>query len=208
MKKGFPIGIYALLLVGALSLSLFVFQYTYIGDSADMLYEEADIELADMGEAKEIKRIFVHCTATTADWSKERLMKFFKESRGWSKPGYHYYIRRNGQIDTLVYLNSDNKISWNEIAYGAAGYNGTSIHVAYAGGVDWRGRPADTRTIYQKASISTVINILRMQYGELPVFGHHRVAKKACPSFNVMNEYDYPNFADTLIIFDKDLHNN
>lgn len=169
----------------------------YIAPASDLYQEQADLDLGEFREQK-IKRIFIHCTATTADWSKERLLRFFRESRGWSKPGYHFYVRKNGQVDTLVQLNRDSIISWSEVAYGASGYNSTSIHVAYAGGVNSRGKTSDTRTPAQKQAIINLVDSLQSRYGDLPVYGHRFVANKGCPSFDTSKEFGDKDFRDEL----------
>ena len=167
----------------------------YIASTSDLYQEQADLDIGEFQEQR-IKRIFIHCTATTADWSKERLLRFFRESRGWSKPGYHFYVRKNGQIDTLVQLNRDSIISWSEVAYGASGYNSTSIHIAYAGGVNNQGRTTDTRTPLQRLAIIDLVKELQGKYGPLPVYGHRFVANKGCPSFDTAKEFGDKDFRD------------
>ena len=47
---------------------------------------------------REIKRIFVHCTAGSQKQTKEDLLREFR-SRGWTYPGYHYVVFPNGEIE-------------------------------------------------------------------------------------------------------------
>lgn len=170
----------------------FLFNYTQniVGDFTDATelmetYDEADYN------SQHIDNVFVHCTATYADWSKEKLLKFFKESRGWNKPGYHFYIHKDGKIDTLVQLNDDAFIDYDEIAYGAKGYNAKSIHIAYAGGVDIQGKASDTRTELQKQSINLLLHMFKYKYPWINIMGHREVTAKACPSFDVRKEFNH-----------------
>ncbi len=167
----------------------------FVAEDSDLYMEQADLDQAEFAPQR-IRRIFIHCTATTSDWSKERLLRFFRNSRGWSKPGYHYYIRKDGSVDTLVQLDRDSIISWKEVAYGASGYNSTSIHVAYAGGVNSLGRTTDTRTPAQKAAIINLVDSIRGWHGNLPVYGHRFVANKGCPSFDTAKEFGDKDFRD------------
>jgi N-acetylmuramoyl-L-alanine amidase len=167
-------------------------QTEHVSPLSDLYTEEPDIEMADGYRPGRITYLFIHCTATTADWDKERLLRFFREGRGWSKPGYHYYVRKSGQVDTLVALDSDNFISYKELAYGATGYNSRSIHISYAGGIDRTGRPMDTRTPQQRAAIASLVSNIRKAYPHIQVNGHRAVARKACPSFDAAKEYGGP----------------
>ena len=84
----------------------------------------------------------------------------------------------------------------------ARGYNAHSIGVAYEGGLDVNGRPADTRTPKQKRAMKTLVRVLKMEYGEMRVVGHRDLSPdldgdgviepeewtKMCPCFDVGEE--------------------
>ena len=93
---------------------------------------------------RNIKRIFIHCTASSRKTSIEQLLAEFK-SRGWHAPGYHYVAMPDGR---MVKLLDEEKVS-----NGVRGYNQSAINIAYVGGIDAKGRPTDNRTIEQKAAI-------------------------------------------------------
>ena len=57
---------------------------------------------------REIKYIVVHCTATPPDAKIESIQRYWKEQLGWKNPGYHYIIKRNGEI---VKINDEANIS-------------------------------------------------------------------------------------------------
>ena len=64
------------------------------------------------------------------------------------------------------------------------GWNGIGYH--YVGGVDRNGRPKDTRTDAQRASLRSLVQDLLHRYPGATVHGHSEFARKACPSFDVL----------------------
>lgn len=168
--------------------------------SGDSLEEE---ELRDMEiingtitstTGSTIKRLVIHCTASNilSPNTRESLLKFFKEERKWSKPGYTFFIDRNGIIWKLnSYWNWDPIINYSEITFGATGYNSTSLHVAWDGGVQ-DNKVLDNRTPKQKASLDTFVKITRDIYPNIDVLGHRDLpgVNKLCPLFDVRSEYN------------------
>ena len=95
---------------------------------------------------RNIDLIVIHCTATRADrpLTPAELTRMHR-ARGFKTCGYHYYIRRDGEICTM-----------RPVAMAGAhakGYNAHSIGIAYEGGLDTAGKPADTRTGQQIRSL-------------------------------------------------------
>ena len=136
---------------------------------------------------RQIKRIFIHCTAGPQNQSIEEIKNYWKKVRGWKDPGYHYIIKANGEI---VPLQPESKPS-----NGVAGYNSTSINVCYMGGVDKQGRAVDNRTDAQKASLSTILRDLHKRFPDAEIMGHRDIWgpdkskwKKMCPCFDVKAE--------------------
>lgn len=105
--------------------------------------------------------------------------------RGWRQVGYSVLFQLDG---TPLYLNEFDGNDWidvREITNGAAGFNGTSRHICYAGGIDANGRTYDTRTEAQVEEMECfVLNEISL-HPELIVVGHNQVSAKGCPSFNV-----------------------
>lgn len=128
---------------------------------------------------RDIKFIVVHCTATTPDAKVQDIQRYWKETLGWNDPGYHYLIKRDGQI---VPLQDESKI-----ANGVKGNNQNSIHVSYIGGVDRDGKPKDNRTTQQLESMFEKLVELSEKYPKAKIVGHRDFpgVKKACPSFDV-----------------------
>jgi N-acetylmuramoyl-L-alanine amidase len=154
-----------------------------------------------------LRYIVVHCTATQADrdYTPEMMLRDHKE-RGFSTWGYHYYIRKDGQVVALrpAY----------QVGAHAKGYNSNSIGVCYEGGVRAGGNPsnprdaADTRTPAQKTAMRVLISGLLRTYRmvaiqPIQVVGHRDLSPdtngngvvephewvKMCPCFNARTEY-------------------
>ena len=68
-----------------------------------------------------------------------------------------------------------------------SGFNRHSIGICYEGGLDIRGRPADTRIPEQKDTLQKLLKRLKEDYPCAKVLGHRDLpgVKKACPCFNV-----------------------
>lgn len=137
---------------------------------------------------RDIKRIFVHCTAGPQNQSIETIKNYWKKVRKWKNVGYHYIIKADGEI---VQLLDESKAS-----NGVAGYNSTSINVCYIGGVDKQGRAVDNRTPEQKASLITLLTDLKKRYPKAEILGHREIWgfdkskwKKICPCFPAKAEY-------------------
>lgn len=137
---------------------------------------------------REIKRIFIHCTATSQKTTIESLKRGFI-NRGWKYPGYHYVITPNGDTVKLLDIGKPSN--------GVAGYNSTAINIAYIGGIDKDGKPVDNRTIEEKAALVHLLLQLREMFPKAKIMGHRdiwsttdsRKWHKACPCFNATNEY-------------------
>lgn len=128
---------------------------------------------------RDIKFIVVHCTATTPDAKVQDIQRYWKETLKWENPGYHYLIKRDGQIVQL----QDEAL----IANGVKGNNHNSIHVSYIGGVDKDGKPKDNRTPQQLEAMFEKLVELSEKYPKAKIVGHRDFpgVKKACPSFDV-----------------------
>lgn len=126
-----------------------------------------------------IKYIVVHCTATPTDTTIESIKRYWKEEKKWNNPGYHYIIKRNGEI---VQLQNENLI-----ANGVAGYNANAVHISYIGGIDKNSNPIDNRTPAQVRVMFDKLVELSEKYPAARILGHRDFpeVKKACPSFDV-----------------------
>lgn len=144
---------------------------------------------------REINLIVVHCSATRADRDfTENDLEVCHRHRGFNGAGYHFYIRKNGDIKNTRPLEKPGAH--------ALGYNAYSISICYEGGLDVRYRPADTRTEWQKHSLRVLIRTLLMDYPGCRVCGHRDLSPdrngdgrispeewvKECPCFEVTSK--------------------
>ena len=127
---------------------------------------------------RKITEIIVHCTATRAGRSfTVRDIDSWHRERGFRSIGYHW----------VVYLDGTIHPGRPEAETGAhcKGHNQKSGGVVYVGGLDGRGRPADTRTPAQRDSLRTLVCMLRNRHPGATVHGHREFAAKACPCFDI-----------------------
>lgn len=144
---------------------------------------------------KELKRLVIHCTATRegrevtgAEIRHWHCDPVSKGGRGWKQVGYSDLIHLNGGVENLVKYNEDDIVDPWEVTNGAAGYNGTSRHVVYVGGLAFDGKTAkDTRTAAQKEALKKYVRAFIRQHPGAEVVGHRDLpgVSKACPSFDV-----------------------
>ena len=143
---------------------------------------------------RQIKYIFVHCTAGSQRQTIEDLKAEFK-AKGWKNPGYHYVVAPGGEIHSLLDVS--------EISNGVKGYNSVSINVAYIGGIDENGKPKDTRTDMQKRNLIVILSTLKKHFPDAIIMGHRDISPdknsngiidpweriKECPCFDAKEEY-------------------
>lgn len=136
--------------------------------------------------------LVVHCSATrpTQDIGVRDITQWHIQ-RGFDTVGYHYVIRRNGEVER----------GRPENAVGAhvRGHNANSIGICLAGGVDNAGKPANNFTAAQFVALHQLLDELRKRYPDARVLGHRDLSPdlngdgvispnefiKACPSFDV-----------------------
>lgn len=145
---------------------------------------------------RNINLIVIHCSATREDkeYTPEQLNRDHWE-RGFDCAGYHYYIRKNGKVVHFRPVQS--------IGAHAKGYNERSIGVCYEGGLDVKGKPADTRTLEQRIMLEKILKELLLRFPNCDICGHRDLSKdknrdgvispdewmKVCPCFDAKNEY-------------------
>ena len=130
--------------------------------------------------------IIIHCSAVRPDQtsSAKQIGSWHRKDNHWKLGiGYHYVIRRNGEIEP-------GRPEW-MIGAHCLHHNAHSIGVCYEGGLDIRGQPADTRTAEQKAAMRTLLEQLHQRYPRALIVGHRDLnPAKDCPGYeNVAHEY-------------------
>ena len=130
-----------------------------------------------------ITLIIVHCSAVRPDQtSSAKKIDEWHKDRKFKCIGYHYVIRRNGEIEP-------GRPEW-QVGAHCVNHNAHSIGVCYEGGLDIRGQPADTRTAEQKAAMRTLLEQLHQRYPRAMIVGHRDLdPAKDCPCFNAVHEY-------------------
>jgi N-acetylmuramoyl-L-alanine amidase len=140
---------------------------------------------------REIKYLVVHCTATQPDASIEGIKRYWREELKWKNPGYHYIIKRNGEIVNIL--------PEDQIANGVAGNNKHSIHISYIGGLSKDGKGVDNRTPAQVRAMFNKLVALSEKYPKATILGHRDFSLdkdgdgvieafewvKFCPGFDV-----------------------
>ena len=142
-----------------------------------------------------INLIVIHCSATCEDRPfTEHDLKTAHRLRGMDGIGYHFYIRRNGDIKSTRPLE--------KAGAHARGYNAHSIGICYEGGLDAHGLAKDTRTPWQRHSLRVLVRVLLSDYPGAKVVGHRDLSPdlngdgeiepmewtKQCPCFDVKKE--------------------
>lgn len=143
-----------------------------------------------------IDTIIIHCSATLVNKNLSPLdLVRMHRKRGFNGCGYHYYIRKDGEICEMRSVET--------IGAHCKGHNEGSIGICYEGGLDAKGSPADTRTEDQKKSLKFLIKLLRKDYNIKRIAGHRDFSPdldgngeiephewiKVCPCFDAEKEY-------------------
>lgn len=131
-----------------------------------------------------INSIIIHCTATKplAHINVNDVRRWHRE-RGFSDIGYHYLILVDGTIEVGRPLSA--------IGAHCKGHNAHSIGICYVGGLNDKGKPADTRTPAQCEAMRSLLTSLKHRFPDATIHGHRDFATKACPCFDATAEYAY-----------------
>ncbi len=130
-----------------------------------------------------ITEIIIHCSAVKLErQSSAADIDLWHRQKGWSMIGYHFVVRRNGDIEEGRAVE--------KVGAHCRFHNNHSIGICYEGGLDKDAKPADTRTMEQKTALRKLVVSLKQSYPKAIVLGHHDFNPlKACPCFNVVKEY-------------------
>lgn len=131
---------------------------------------------------KKTSHLVVHCADTPAsmDIGAAEIREWHTKERGWKDIGYHFVIRRSGDIETGRPL-------W-AVGAGVEGHNSNTIHICLAGGK----AGVDNFTQDQKDSLFFLLNTIKENKDRGPsadnleVCGHRDFpgVDKQCPSFD------------------------
>lgn len=131
-----------------------------------------------------INSIIIHCTATKplAHINVNDVRRWHRE-RGFSDIGYHYLILVDGTVEAGRPLSA--------VGAHCKGHNAHSIGICYVGGLNDKGKPADTRTPAQREAMRSLLISLKHRFPDATIHGHRDFATKACPCFDATAEYAY-----------------
>ena len=133
---------------------------------------------------RKINKIIIHCTATPEGREHDVAdIRRWHLKRGFNDIGYHYLIHIDGTIEEGRPINKQGAHCSKQ--------NKGSIGLCYVGGMSKDMKKAkDTRTQAQKDSLIKLMHELIYKYNkDMTIHGHNEYANKACPSFNVQEEY-------------------
>ena len=133
-----------------------------------------------MNDVASVRWLVVHCSATREDrdYTVEQMLRDHK-ARGFRTIGYHFYIRKNGEVTQHRHLL--------EVGAHCKPYNRCSIGICYEGGLDDHNRPADTRTPQQRSQLLNLLFRLHRLFPKALIRGHCEMpgaTAKACPCFS------------------------
>ena len=132
-----------------------------------------------MEPRKSTAYIGIHCAATKAsmDIGLTEIRKWHVQDNGWRDVGYHYIIRRNGEVE----LGRSNR----DTGAHAAGYNHKSISLCMVGGMAEDNSAENNFTAQQWTALLDLVKQIKVDYPEADVIGHNEISEKECPSFDV-----------------------
>lgn len=127
-----------------------------------------------------IDKIVIHCSATkpSQDFGYQHIYKMHI-NRGFSDIGYHYIIKRDGELQPG---RDENKPGAH-----VAGHNLNSIGICLIGGVNEKMKAENNFTEAQWATLEPLVANLLTNHPHAEVLGHRDFpgVKKDCPCFDV-----------------------
>jgi peptidoglycan hydrolase-like protein with peptidoglycan-binding domain len=121
---------------------------------------------------RKINRVFIHCSASDSPrYDNVATMDRWHKQRGWSGVGYHFFIRKSGQIERGRDIN--------KTPAAQAGNNRATIAICL------HGLAKSKFTQKQFDALNDLCHQINAIYGNSVTFhGHREVAAKACPVFD------------------------
>ena len=123
--------------------------------------------------------IVIHCSATkpSMDIGLTEIKHWHVNERGWRDVGYHYVIKRNGEVE----LGRNIK----DTGAHARGYNSKSVGICMVGGMAEDNSIEDNFTDKQWTALLDLTKQTLENYPDAKVIGHNEISKKDCPCFDV-----------------------
>lgn len=133
-----------------------------------------------------VKWLVIHYSATPVerDTSSQDIDEMHR-ARGFKEIGYHFFIRKNGDVETGRDTSQPGRF---ETGAHSKGENSKSIGICYEGGVNLSdvNRGYDSRTAAQTKAMIDLIDELLQRYPNATVEGHRDMpgASTQCPGFD------------------------
>lgn len=123
----------------------------------------------------ETKYIVLHHAAATV--CSARQIDLWHKEKGWAGIGYHYFVRKNGDIYR-------GRPEWSIGAH-VQGMNHCSIGICAEGDFDKEVSMGDP----QKRSIQNLIDSIKMHYPNAKIVGHREIGNSDCPGKHYPLDY-------------------
>ncbi len=122
---------------------------------------------------RKVDRVFIHCSASDHKQHDDvKVMDLWHKQRGWSGVGYHFFIKKNGDVQVGRNIN--------KTPAAQRGHNRGTIAICLHGLLEER------FTIQQFISLKKLCKEIDDAYrGRVTFHPHNQVAAKACPVFNI-----------------------
>lgn len=127
-----------------------------------------------------VRYITVHCSATKGSMDiGAKDIDIWHRQQGYLKIGYHFVIRRNGQLETGRKLT--------EPGAHVKDHNTGNLGICLVGGLDEAGKATNNYTPEQFATLQRLLAELQQQFPDAQLMGHRDFpgVKKECPCFDV-----------------------
>ncbi len=128
---------------------------------------------------RRIDYIVIHCSATkaSADVGAAEIRDWHVKGNGWRDIGYHYVVRRNGQVEPGRPLA--------EVGAHVSGYNSSSVGICLVGGIGAAGQAENNFVPAQMEALKALVGKLKRQFPKAKIQGHRDFpgVKKDCPCF-------------------------
>lgn len=130
---------------------------------------------------RQISSVIIHSSATmpNMDIGYDEIYDWHVNGNNWRDIGYHYIIRRNGQVERGR--------SIKEIGAHTKGFNAFSIGICVVGGINKKGQADVNFTRAQWNMLDALTNELVLLYDLKIVKGHRDYANTKCPGFDVQS---------------------
>ena len=131
-----------------------------------------------MEERKSTDFLIIHCAATkpSMDIGLNEIRRWHLDL-GWRDVGYHYIIRRNGEVELGR--------SISDTGSHARGYNHKSVGLCMVGGMAEDNSAENNFTAQQWTALLDLVKQIKTNYPEAEIIGHNEISEKECPSFDV-----------------------